>query len=47
MKSLPLLIILLGFGSGFYREGDRPPDRGEGRHFRQEVRYAVITSSTP
>jgi hypothetical protein len=31
MKSLSLLFIALALGSGFYLEGDRSPERGEGR----------------
>jgi hypothetical protein len=32
MKTLLLLFIVSGFGSGFYQESDRPPGRGDGRN---------------
>ncbi|MEG5159550.1 hypothetical protein QUB37_03750 [Microcoleus sp. AT3-A2] len=46
MESLLPLFIALVFGSGFYHPDDRPPDRGERRHFHQEIEYVETTSST-
>ncbi|WP_293258084.1 MULTISPECIES: hypothetical protein [unclassified Microcoleus] len=43
MKTLSSLIIWLALGTGFAiaKQGDRPPDRGDGRHFQQEVRMKI------
>jgi hypothetical protein len=41
MKSLSLLIIALALGSGFCSEGDRPPERGEGRYQESKPSFVI------